>query len=489
MKGRGRADGFILLLLIILLFEGCYTLRSSEGGGQVDEISARSINTSDIALPPGYSIEVAADSLTFPTGITFDDNGTPYITESGYSYGEEWTKPKLLRLDQPGQTTQVLTGDKNGPWNGVSYYENHFYIAEGGHLKGGRILQVTAEGKTKVLAENLPSLGDHHTNGPAVHQGYVYFGQGTATNSGVVGNDNANFGWLKRNPDFHDTPCEDITLRGQNFEARNALNDKSDEKTITGAFVPYNTATKDGEVIKGEVPCNGAVMRIPIEGGKPELVAWGFRNPFGLAFSPDGQLYVTDNGYDDRGSRPVWGTGDLLWKVEEGNWYGWPDFSGHHALEEENKFRPPDKNPVKPLLKNYPDDPPDPAAVLSVHSSSNGFDFSSDSSFGYINKAFIAQFGDMSPNVGKVTSPVGFKVVAVDPSNGVIEDFAVNKGDRNGPASWLEHGGLERPVDVAFNPTDKSLYIVDFGIMQMTKEGPRPLKNTGAVFKVTREGK
>ena len=27
-----------------------------------------------------------------------------------------------------------------------------------------------------------------------------------------------------------------------------------------------------------------------LQGGKPELVAWGFRNPFGLAFSPKGQL-------------------------------------------------------------------------------------------------------------------------------------------------------------------------------------------------------
>jgi hypothetical protein len=46
-----------------------------------------------------------------------------------------------------------------------------------------------------------------------------------------------------------------------------------------------------------------------------ELVAWGFRNPFGLAFASGGALFVTDNGYDDRGSRAVWGTGDYLWDV------------------------------------------------------------------------------------------------------------------------------------------------------------------------------
>jgi hypothetical protein len=37
------------------------------------------------------------------------------------------------------------------------------------------------------------------------------------------------------------------------------------------------------------------------------------------------------NSYDVRGSRSVFGSGDLLWKLEECKWYGWPDFtaSGH----------------------------------------------------------------------------------------------------------------------------------------------------------------
>jgi hypothetical protein len=45
-------------------------------------------------------------------------------------------------------------------------------------------------------------------------------------------------------------------------------------------------------------------MRVRPEGGEVQLVAWGFRNPFGLAFLGD-QLYVTDNGYDERGAAGV----------------------------------------------------------------------------------------------------------------------------------------------------------------------------------------
>jgi hypothetical protein len=93
----------------------------------------------------------------------------------------------------------------------------------------------------------------------------------------------------------------------------------------------------------------------------------------------------------------------------------------------------------------------------------------------------------MSPNAGKVLSPVGFKVVRADPSTGIIRDFAVNKGKRNGPASWLGKGGLERPVDAQFNKDGTSLYIVDFGVIKMSDKGAEPQENSGVVWRITRK--
>ena len=480
---------FLYLLIALPTLSGCYRMRSSNGGGQIDYEPTRKINTADIALPEGYTIEAVTTGLTFPSGITFDYEGQPYVIEAGYSYGEVWAEPKLLRLDADGKTTLIASGGKNGPWTGVDYFDGNFYIAEGGQLEGGKILKVTPQGEITSLIDNLPSFGDHHTNGPVIKDGYIYFGQGTATNSGVVGNDNAEFGWLKRKEEFHDIPCGDITLAGRNFETKNVLTEDPDDKAITGAYSSYNTPTTGGQVIEGSLPCSGAIMRIPLEGGPVELVAWGLRNPFGLAYSPDGKLFITENGYDVRGSRPVWGTGDVLWEIKSGTWYGWPEFSGQEPLKNDEEFKPPGENPVKPILGQYPDEPPRPSAILGVHSSSNGIDFSADPSFGYVGKAFIAQFGDMAPGVGKVISPVGFKVVSVDVSNGVVEDFAVNKGKKNGPATWLKEGGLERPIDVKFDPTGNALYIVDFGIMKTSKQGVKSFKNTGVVFKIIKEAK
>jgi glucose/arabinose dehydrogenase len=479
---------FILVLLgIYFLLNSCYRMRSSKGGGQIKSVPARTINASDIALAPGYKIEAIAQGLTFPSAVAFDDKGQLHVIETGYSYGEVWTEPRLMRIDENGTHTVLAKGTKNGPWTGINFHNGFFYVAEGGTMEGGKILRISPSGEIKVLVDGLPGMGDHHTNGPVVMDGYIYFGQGTATNSGVVGTDNAEFGWLMRQKDVHDIPCEDITLTGENFETPNVLTDDLNDKTKTGAYSPFGVSTSPGQIIKGRIPCNGAIMRTPLDGGKVEVVAWGFRNPYGLAFSPDKKLYVTENGYDVRGSRPVWGTGDVLWEVKQDSWYGWPDFTAGQPIDQKQDYEAPGKIALRPLLQKYPGMPPKPAAILGVHSSSNGIDFSTSSYFGYQEEAFIAQFGDMAPGVGKVLFPVGFKVVRVNVANGVVRDFAVNKGKRNGPATWLGTGGLERPLSVKFDPSGKALYVTDFGIMRMTDKGAEPQPGTGVIWKITKK--
>lgn len=464
---------------------GCFSLRSSQGGGQTAFDPPRQLNPGDIALPEGYRIEVVASGLDLPTGVAFDSAERPYVVEAGYSYGEVWATPRLLRVESDGHVTQVAAGT-DAPWNGVTFHDGSFFVAAAGHKEGGRIVRIELDGTTKTLVDGLPSLGDHHTNGPVTGpDNWLYFGQGTATNSAVVGLDNFDFGWVRRQPEFHDIPCRDVTLAGINYTTGNPLTPDAKDTVATGAFVPFGTATRPGQVIRGRLPCSGAILRVRATGGAMELVAWGFRNPFGLGWSNDGQLYVTDNAFDVRGSRPVFGTGDLLWRVEPGAWYGWPDFHSDRQISDGNRFKPPGKSTPALVLAEHPGTPPKPAATLGVHSSSNGFDFSRNVAFGYAGEAFIAQFGDMSPGVGKVLSPVGFKVVRVDPSTGIVHDFAVNRGKTNGPASRLKTGGLERPVAARFNNSGTVLYVVDFGVMTVGDD-PQPMRGTGVLWRITR---
>jgi glucose/arabinose dehydrogenase len=469
-----------------ILWCGCYSFRPSSGGAQAVFDGTRNLDPNDVALPAEYQIQVLARDLTFPTGACFDQQGNLCVVESGYAYGEVWTTPRLLRVNTDGGTTPIALGARNGPWTGVAFHDGAFYVAEGGVLEAGRILRIDPDGNIRPIVDGLPSFGDHHTDGPAVSpDGWIYFGQGTASNSGVIGEDNAKFGWLKRRPDFHDIPGQEIELAGQNFETKDVLAEGKGPRKSTGAFVPFGTATRPGERITGRVKCSGAVLRVRPEGSDLQLVAWGFRNPFGLAFSPDGKLYVTDNGYDDRGSRPVWGTADVLWQVQQGAWYGWPDFSAGEPLTMK-KFKPPGKPQPKFLLAAHPSTPAKPVVRFGVHSSADGLDFSRSEEFGHVGDAFVALLGDEAPATGKSLHPVGFKVVRVNTKEGTLHDFAVNKGRKNGPASKLGSGGLERPVAVRFSPQGDSLYVVDFGVMPHDKKGARPQRGTGAIWRITK---
>jgi hypothetical protein len=75
----------------------------------------------------------------------------------------------------------------------------------------------------------------------------------------------------------------------------------------------------------------------------------------------------------------------------------------------------------------------------------------------------------------------------VDVESGVVEDFAVNRGRRNGPASLVGGGGLERPVAVRFDPTGTALWVVDFGVLTHDAEGATPREGTGVLWRIVRE--
>lgn len=478
MKPAARRLQPLAALLLAALPSACYHLRGTHGGGMTSFSGERKFDPRDIAVPRGYTIEKVASGLTFPTGVVFDDRDRVYVVESGYSQGEEWASPRLLRLEPDDHFSVVAEGGRNGPWTGAAFKDGAFFVIESGALEGGRILRVDVDGRVTTLFDGLPSMGDNPADAPAFGKdGMLYFGVGTMTNAGVVGEDNELLGWVSRFPERHDVPCADVVLAGRNFPSK---------RGPTGAFSPYGTATTSGQVIKGAVPCSGAILRAPIDGAKPidakklELVAWGFRNPAGLAFDTDGRLFATDAGYELRGSRPVWGAGDALWAVSTGTWYGWPDYAGGRPLADAQYRK------VEPLLAKLPGTPPKPAARLTVHGTSYGLDFSRSAGFGHVGEAFVAQFGDRAPFGAKTVQPVGFRIVRVDPATGSIEDFAVNRGKQNGPASLLGSGGLERPVAVRFDPTGNSLYIVDFGVLMMSKKGPTPVKGTGALWRVTR---
>ncbi len=252
----------------------------------------RKIEPSDIQVPAGYSVEVFAKGLETPISMLFTDCGDILVADSGVTSGSG----KVLRLCDNG--FEVIAEGFNPPLTGINYLNGNIYVSHRGF-----ITIVKPNGTKEDILSGLPSYGDHHNNqvgfGP---DGKMYFGQGTATNSGVVGLDND---WVEDHPFFHDYPGSDIVLDGQNFITKNIQTISEDDYACTGAYSPFGIPREPNEIEHGIVRSSGSILRCNLDGSDLELVAWGLRNPFRLKFDMYNKLFTSNHGADVRGSRPI----------------------------------------------------------------------------------------------------------------------------------------------------------------------------------------
>lgn len=450
---------------------------------QITREGSREHNPADILLPEGYVAEVVATGFNAPVHCCFDDQGLCYVSEAGHKID---SKPRILKVDvrtgqyEPFYELPAERWAKTGALTGACWHNGYLYFTNTDTLS-----RIGPDGRAEDLITGLPGRGDHQTNYPVVGaDDKLYFGVGSATNSGIVGADNFAYEWLAKFPDAHDVPAQDITLVGRNYAYKNVLGDIT-QTVHTGAYVPFGTETHPGQVIKGNVKCTGAILRCNLDGSDLEVVAWGLRNPYGIAFHPDGRLFTTEHGMDDRSKRYIVGDLDDFYEITAGAWYGWPDFASGIRLDEARWGT--GGQGREPVLAEHPDPhPPRPFVSFPQHAGSNGVDFCRDPAFGFMGDAFVACFGDLVPiTTARLTTPAGFKVLRIDTRARQIVDFAVNK--IAGPASKLPHAGFERPSHCQFGP-DGALYVVDWGQISIAPEagGIRMPKGTGTLWRIRR---
>ena len=59
---------FLILFLTAAMLTGCYTMRSSQGGSQLNSVSKRLIKQSVILLLPGFKIELVHEGRLLQNG-------------------------------------------------------------------------------------------------------------------------------------------------------------------------------------------------------------------------------------------------------------------------------------------------------------------------------------------------------------------------------------------------------------------------------------
>jgi hypothetical protein len=515
-----------------------------------------------------------ATGLNFPTAMTFYRD-TIWVTEEGTAT----SPPAVKQIDNMGNVTTMLTATMLpdakslvSPLTGIVFHRGWFWLihrqtnsTNAPGVPVGVISRFQASnpvGTFQTVIAGFPSFGDH-PNSQIVFgdDGLAYINGAAPTNSSVVGPDN---GWAPTTPTLHDFPGMDIELSGIGYQTlipfaldpaggTPAAKITEPYMAFGGGTVPARTVVKaptSANPIQGIIAGGGTVYSFDSDAANPastmRLVAWGFRNPYGIGFDPFNPklLFVSNNGADVRqttingqlvvrGSRPIANDFDDLFVVRIGEdrdndkgqdskdkgsdgrgipFFGHPDYF-HDPVTRQPL---PVTNPLFCPSGFVPPPPPvtvvksgqcsqfafsdqfrdtlkvQPAfAEIEKNASANMFDFSRTEAFGYKGDIFIAETGAFPPGTG-ATVLSGYKVARIDRSTGLVTDFVSHPNCPS--ASMLCQNTIfplnqqGNPVLDAFNkPIDvrfrgPEMFIVDFGVLL---PGTYNSPNSGKIWKVT----
>jgi glucose/arabinose dehydrogenase len=513
---------------------------------------------SDIVVPDGFKVSVFATGLNFPTGIAFLGNSQKfevYVLESGHGLpskcneqgsisGGEFSPnnpftPDILVFTQSGGTPIRKLGKPTAAGVGFQTAGPAVDIGFEHGFKGGRLFAsdsnqathaagqnnssriVTVDpqtGKVTAFITGLPT-GDHPTEQFAFDGKWIYWSQGSTTNSGVVGRDNGG------GTNQQDIPCQDITLSDNVFDSGGGKK--------TSGYSPFGVQ-RPGATVKAfesalhHGVCDGAILRAQLNAAHPENTiepfSWGYRNGYAIRFAPEdhplaGNLLVGEDGADERGARPSNNAPDSLQLARQNadgtpDYHGWPDRYGFlpssqavfnpvggpgDDLCDPDSANPPslctpaslalilsEDVPIRDVLAFPPQQITSPLAIEAADSSFTGIDF--------VPKAFVA--GPVEPGAALYTleGDFGFsKANATDPAPEVGHEVKlINFGQHSAESGDDDHqggkplvlkiqrfahnvefeqsfvtgsAGFNRPTNVKFGP-DGCAYVVDYGAVR-----------------------
>lgn len=504
------------LCVVLFLAGGC-----ARGPHWVKPADRRTIDRKVVEYPPDVELTVVVRDLTGPVDAEVDPDGNLIIAEGGYDERD----PKLFGVRPDGTVFNIYPPSRtlriplinpgfkiHGPIGGIALLNGEIFVS---HRDGDGLGVVTAfryDGGHRTVVGQLPTRGDHSIGDIAVAPGEsrLWFGVGSATNSGVVGLDNWEAGWVKEYEEFCDQPFAPLKLLGYQFRTKNPLAGLfgPDDVAVTAPFQPFNNSSRTrGARVQNDRP-TAAVYSCSPGGGGLRVEASGVRNALGIAFNEFGSPYMTNQGMKLRGTRPVADDPDVLLKVVQGTWYGWPDFTAHLQPVTEARFQPRPETIIDTgydevyfLIDHQASNPPNglvrPSQPLVRNALLQGVfaPLSGAARLAFVpengplaefrGNAIVALAGDRAPfDTGgrKMIGPTGYKLMRVDVGKREVNEFIRNTVP--GPASSHKDPGrdaLERPVATCFD-AEGNLYIVDFGEMRMKDGEVRVNSRSGRIL-------
>ncbi|HEX8340489.1 MAG TPA: hypothetical protein VF624_06230 [Tepidisphaeraceae bacterium] len=514
-----RLIGITAVLFLAAALTGC-----ARGPRLLAEKDRVTLDRRVVEYPADLELTTYAAGMTAPSAMAFVQDESEYknallIAESGIGTDD----PQVYGFKPDGTQFRVYPRGTNlplfgrgfriyGPIGGMAVAGGKIYVSHRDDSGMGVITAFDFDGAHRTVVADMPANGDYALTDVAVHpsNGRLYFGLGAATNSGVVGLDNWEVGWVDANSSFCDRPLGDLKLNGFQFRTPNPRGGLfgGDDIVVTGPFQSFGALGKlriPGSTVRKPT---AAVYSVSPEGGDLRVEAHGIRLPRGLVFNEFGNLFVTNNGMELRGTRPVKDDHDAIVRVPIGGqvWYGWPDYSADLEPIGQEKYQPPQEMIIRtgyPELAVVIDHensglvPPDRnallrarfaplsgAAKMALIGETAGDEFKA-----FRGNVIVALNGDRSPFAtgGRpLVGPQGFSVMRVDLDTKQTSDFVYNT--KRLPLSMTPKGidGLERPIDVKIGP-DGALYILDFGQLELRNGRERVKNKTGRVFRLGKQ--
>ena len=272
-----------------------------------------------------FEYEVISKNVKNAEDFIFTDDGEIIISK----------EDSLIRIDRFNNFENIFS-DKTIKFGDLAYDGDELF-----YLYGNKLNSYNVEKEVhSILLDDIPSYGDYYDNKLLIKDNFLYLTVGAATNSGVVGSDNT---W--NNNEKSDIASYEFHLSGENFGTNE-----------TGPFMSYGKSSKKDQEIKEGYIGNASIIKLNLENKEFETIAHGVRNVEGIDFDNNGDLFISSGGMEARGYRPIHGDSDYLYKLVDGGFYGWPDYSGGDAIDSA-KFKHEDyKTQEKILVDNskYP---------------------------------------------------------------------------------------------------------------------------------------
>lgn len=227
----------------------------------------------------------------------------------------------IKSIDKEGKEKDVYA-NKDMDIEDIVYYKGSLI-----YISGDGVYKFSLEsGLVEKISSNIPLSGNNIKRKLIVNSETLYIAIGAVTNSGISENE------------MYDLSPIELILNGVNYG-----------EAPTGAFKKYGAKSQENEKVKASSVGNASIYSLNLKNNSMNLYASGIRGIKGMDFNSKNQIQAIFSGMNNKGPRPVERDRDYIYKIEEGVWYGWPDYSGGDPI-----FSPRFKGEkiIKPLIKS-----------------------------------------------------------------------------------------------------------------------------------------